>query len=358
MSKRIEGMRWSNRGSASRRDAAESSFCAPRYLLSGVLSIVACFLVLLTTSVGPVFAAEQRCGQLGANCVCSEPFNTTALPKVSGSWYNPGDSTTKQCTTSAVQGGAIERNSSDLFGDNNAAAMAALPSGRSITHFVRGPEGHLGIFFAGHTHNSDTFVKRLAVRFYIYHSPNFQFAQEGVCTNAKLMQFTGPNSLVDHSFGSIHMYNFTDFSPAQDCCFEGPGPDQGQVNKSYWRGKWVRIEAIYTNRAGPNWRFQLYSKDVTNNGPEYLVVDTSVSGTQLNAANRMPPKRQDAMLMNLYRETGCTGWEGFSHYMMAGWDSDSGQRIGAAVEVEGGGSSQPPPPQTSPPAPPTGVTIR
>jgi hypothetical protein len=42
--------------------------------------------------------------------------------------------------------------------------------------------------------------------------------------------------------------------------------------------------------------------------------------------------------MNNYRETGCTGWLGFSHYLAAGWDTDEGQRIGAAVEIEGGGA--------------------
>jgi hypothetical protein len=48
---------------------------------------------------------------------------------------------------------------------------------------------------------------------------------------------------------------------------------------------------------------------------------------------------------------------GISHYMMAGWTSDAGQRIGAAVEIEGGGGGGTPPPLDSPPAAPTNVKI-
>lgn len=318
------------------------------------VAMLACLTIVLSGLTVAAFAAEARCGQLGGNCVCSEPLNTTNFVRINPSWYNPADSTSKECNAEGIPGGAIARNVNDVFGDNNAAAMAALPSGRSITHFMRGPEGHLGIFSTGHGHHSDTFMKRLAARFYIYHSPNFQFAQEGACTNAKFMQFTGPHSLVDMSFGPIHMYNFTEFSPAQDCCFVGPGPDQGRIDKSYWRGKWVRAEAIYTNRAGPGWRFQLYLRNITDNGPEYLVVDTAATGTQLNSSNRMPPQRQDVMHINGYRETGCAGWRGFSHYIMAGWDTDTGQRIGAASEIEGGGSGGTP---QSPPAAPTNPKI-
>ena len=54
--------------------------------------------------------------------------------------------------------------------------------------------------------------------------------------------------------------------------------------------------------------------------------------------------------MNNYRETGCTGWLGFSSYVLAGWDTDEGQRIGAAVEVEGGGAP--------PLAAPSGLSVR
>lgn len=313
---------------------------------------VTCLWALIILWATSAYAEEQRCTQLGANCVCSEQFNTNNLPVVQTFWKNPADSTTKECSTAGVAGGALEANDvNKITPRNTAEAMNALPAGHSLTWTIGGIDGHLGIFFAGNEFNSSSFTKRLAARFYIYHSQDFQFAQDGVCTNSKLMQFTGPNSLVDKSFGYIHMYNFTDFTPAQDCCFNGPGPDQGVIQKASWRGKWWRIEAVYTNRAGPGWVFKLYAKNVTDNGPELTVVDTSATGTQLNnPVSRTPPQRQDRMNINNYRETGCNGWLTMSHYMMAGWDTDGGQRIGAAREIEGGGD-------TVPPVSPTGLKV-
>ncbi|MCI0372500.1 MAG: hypothetical protein L0214_14295 [candidate division NC10 bacterium] len=315
-----------------------------------------CCWALLVVFVTSSPAEEQRCTGLGANCVCSEPFNTNNLVETQTFWKNPADSTTKQCSTAGIAGGSLEANPvSKIIPRNDAQLRNALPAGNSIQWAVGGTNGHLGIFFAGHTHSSATFTKRLAARFYIYHSTDYQFAQEGVCTNSKLMQFTGPNSLLDKSFGHIHMYNFLasdGWSPGQDCCFNGPGPDQGAIQKADWRGNWWRLEAVYINRAGPNWRFLLYAKNVTTNGPEYLIVDTAASGTQLvGGANMSPPGRQDAMAINNYRETGCNGWQAFSHYMMAGWDTDAGQRIGAAAEIEGGGG-------TTPPAVPTNLRVQ
>ena len=46
--------------------------------------------------------------------------------------------------------------------------------------------------------------------------------------------------------------------------------------------------------------------------------------------------------MNNYRQGTCGGWLGFSYYMMAGWDTDTGQRIGPAVEIEGGADTTAP----------------
>jgi len=314
--------------------------------LSAVLSALS-FLLL-----APSFAAELRCDQLGVNCVCSEPFNTNTLAVVQTFYKNPADSTSKECSTEAAPGGAVSANPVDkIIPRNDAQLLNALPRGHSIQWAVGGQDNHLGIFFAGNTHNSATFTKRLAARFYLYRSANFQFAQEGICTNAKLMQFTGPDSVIDSSFGFVHMYNFlssSGWSPNQDCCFNGPGPDQGAIQKADWRGNWWRLEFIYVNRAGPDWRALLYAKNVTTNGPEYTIIDTKAGGTQFNSgANWMPPRRQDAILLNMYRETGCNGWQAFSHYMMAGWDTDQGQRIGPALEIEG-----------TRPSPPTNVRIR
>src|SRR3989344_4461946 len=67
----------------------------------------------------PTSGMEQKCGELGGNCVCSEPLNTNILTPVGSSWYNPADSTVNQCTTEGLSGGAITRNSNDIFGSND-----------------------------------------------------------------------------------------------------------------------------------------------------------------------------------------------------------------------------------------------
>ena len=81
-------------------------------------------------------------------------------------------------------------------------------------------------------------------------------------------------------------------------------------------------------------RLVSYSNDT--NQAEFLLIDTNQPPKR---GAGQPPERIDQFLINAYRETGCAGWEGYSHYMMAAWPTDEGQRIGPAVEVEGGGSS-------------------
>jgi len=52
-----------------------------------------------------------------------------------------------------------------------------------------------------------------------------------------------------------------------------------------------------------------------------------------------------AILSNNHRYSGsgsCRGWIGISHYMMAGWTTNAGQRIGLALEIESPGSIPPP----------------
>jgi hypothetical protein len=139
------------------------------------------------------------------------------------------------------------------------------------------------------------------------------------------------------------MYNFLTWTPAQDCCNWGPGPDN--LVSSDWRGKWWRVEVVFINRTGGNPGFvaKVYMRNITDNLPELLVIDTSWPGTQLNpSSTRTPPNPMNQMWMNHYRQGVCTGWLGFSHYMLAGWDTDAGQRIGPAIEVEGSSDRTPP----------------
>jgi len=311
--------------------------------------LLASLFILVIFSSRNLHAAEQHCDELGANCVCSEPFNTATY--VGGpSFFNPADSITKECSVEGGAGQAVVRNSATIVGSNDATALALLPSGNKVTRFLRADDGHTGMFFAGNgTAVSSNFV-RLAARWYLYHTPNFEFKLEGSCDNSKIMEFDN-DARIDYT-GGFHTYNYLRFNPSVDCCVSGPGPSNN-VPTSAMKGKWWRFEAILTNRSGPNFNVVLYGKNITDNGPELEIINLSNAAS---VANLTPASLMSAMITNNHRSGTCNGWLGISHYMMAGWTTNAGQRIGAASEVEGGGATSP----TSPTLPnaPTSLTVQ
>jgi hypothetical protein len=326
--------------------------------------ILACLLLILVGFPTASYAAEQRCNELGANCVCSEPLNTNSYV-YSAPAYKPSDSTTKECAAEGIPGAAVTRNSTDLFGSNDAAVRALLPAGNQVNFFLRGPDGHAVIYTVG-TLLGNTFTKRAAIRMYVFYSPTFEFAYTNQCQNHK---FLDTDSMITtmagtdaagNGGGDHSAYNWLQgWNHPVDCCFSGPNnsSNYGPPLSSY-RGKWFRVEMVVTNRAGgssPNgFRAQVFMKNVTDNTPEQQVIDTAgtfFSGIHPWGAwtDLTPPIQQNALFFNGYRQNICAGYYGFSHMMVAGWDTDAGQRIGAAYEIEGGGS---------PLAPPTDLLVR
>jgi hypothetical protein len=315
-----------------------------------VLFAVASLSDFTTPSRAEAAGNEARCGELGSSCICSEPFNTTTFANGPDFW-NPSDTTTKECSVEpAVLGAAIVRTSNTIRGSNDAAAMAALPAAHSNSFFVRADDNHEGTFYAGHGLPVSSSFVRLAARFYIYHSPTFDYEGEGSCRNSKQAEFDG-DSRIDYNTGAgFHTYNYLQFSPGIDCCVSGPALNQPSV--AGFKGKWVRHEIILTNRSGPGYRLQSFMKNVSANTPEVAVIDTSLD-SRVN--NLRPPTLMSKILSNNHRWSNgsvCRGWIGLSHYMMAGWTTNAGQRIGAASEIEGGGGAP-----NSPPAAPTNPKI-
>lgn len=326
--------------------------------------ILAFLLQILVGFPTASYAAEQRCNELGANCVCSEPLNTNSYV-YSAPGYNPSDSTTNQCQMDGIPGAVVTRNSNDLFGSNDTAVRSLLPAAHQVNYFLRGPDGHTGVYWVG-TKLGSAFVKRAAIRMYLFYSSNFEFAYTSLCENHKFFETdhmitTMSGTDAAGSGGGNHQaYGWTQgWNHAVDCCFSGPNgtSNYGPTPLSSYRGKWFRIEMVLTNRAGgssPNgFRAEIYMKNVTDNTPEQKVIDTagtSFSGNGWGAwTDLTPPSRQDALEFAAYRQGTCAGYYGLSHVMAAGWDTDAGQRIGAAYEIEGGGSA---------PAPPTNLLVR
>ena len=293
-----------------------------------------------------VQAAEQRCTDLdataGASCICSEPLNTTTFGGTQPQ-FNPADSTTKECSAEGVAGAAVTRNS-PVTGSNDTTALNALPPGNKVSNFVRPAQNdHQNLFFVGHGVPVSASFVRLAARWYIWHTPTFDFANEATCNNSKIAEFDN-DSRVDY-LGQFHTYNYLQFTPKVDCCVTGPGPNSG-IPSGQMKGKWWRFEIVMTNRSGPAYDLKMYGRNVTDNGPELLIIDLSRNSS---VNNLTPPSLMSKILSNNHRFSAsgtCRGWLGISHYMMAGWTTNAGQRIGAAVEVEPGAV-----------APPTGIKV-
>src|SRR5262249_23212619 len=100
----------------SRRTSTSARKRSPAWITVG--GVLSCCVFVHATA----YAMEQRCSELGDNCVCSEPLNGT-LTRVGSSYYNPDDSTSKECTVDNFSdpmfvGAAITRNIDDLAPTN------------------------------------------------------------------------------------------------------------------------------------------------------------------------------------------------------------------------------------------------
>lgn len=333
--------------------------------------LVTILLLLLAT---PALGAEARCDALGANCVCSEPLQATQYQS-GPSFWNPNDSTTKECGYE-VSGHPISRNAADIQVGTDAEAINALPSGstaRANGRFLRAANNHEGIYMVGHyfpfTSGYST-AKRMSLRWYRYYSTQFAFADErwtgttfvhdettAGCRNSKWTQIQPGNMIFDSHDGPVGMYGIYTFgwTPNVDCCPSGhPGGDATALAQtaSMRRGKWWRHEAVIVNPSGgssPNGlKFYLYMKNVTDGAAEYTALNGTLATDGWPVAGTTsltPPSKLQSIASNNYRQhgstTNCTGWEGNLYMLAAVWDTDTGQMIGPASEIESGSPSPP-----------------
>lgn len=332
-------------------------------------------------------AAEARCAALDAQygagtCVCSEPLNTSTITMVEGSpdYRNPADSTTKECALDGRPGAYFSgAGSISLFPTSSGEAIDNMPPGHVTPITVwRGTDRGPGGYAEGTQFPSSSPTARIAARWYVYHSANFDFQNGGAGGCNPTNSNSGKMSFTNH--GMIHTYNgsyvhyaWNGWSPSGLDLVQDPGWAQsgaaGVLNLAGHRGKWFRYERVIRNAGGgPGLRFEVYMKNVTNNGPEYKIGDSSVTcsaaqcggiGWPASATTNLdPPGRISSIMVDSFRNN-CPGWQAFSHYLAAAWNTDAGQRIGAASEIEAGGgvSSPPPSPPSSPPSAPTNLRL-
>ena len=333
------------------------------------------FLGFLLSYSGIAHAGELRCTELGVSCVCSEPLNTSTYNSLFGYDFNPADTTSKQCTkaTQSAPGSVIEDGGGFRYVVETTGAMHnALPNKVSGLKFLRtktSAEGNAagGGQFIGHEFAATEKTARIALRGYKYFSSDYQLYRSGTCENSsKLMQIGQDSSLsaiVSGTSDTYDMYGWIGWNfGSLNCCTVAPGglPFAGQYSESKINGKWIRYEMVITNPlpTGAVTTIKLYAKNVTDNLPEIKIVDSTIetldpsanpsnpnanqSWTKQIASTLKPLQRISQIYFNLFRRDSCTGYVGFTHILAAAWDTDAGQRIGPAIEIEGGGSSQPP----------------
>lgn len=290
--------------------------------------------------------AEARASDPDLIALVSEPFQATSYTDLSGGdHWGPTDSTTLESSRNGVSGAAVERSGSPTA-SSDATALAALPAGHSVARFMRYGSGHNGIYFVGDDRQWSTTYVRLAARWYQYYSPDATFSGQSGCTNSKQMQLRN-NMIIDlansgggqnhwHLYGWYQHANWSGL-PAydSDSYVSGPGADDGPIDPSDLKGKWWRYECVLRNREASTADVILYAKNVTDNGSELTRIKWS-DGTAFS--DRTPPNALGGLTINAYRESA-SGWYGFCYYMVAGWTTDEGQRIGAASEVEGGAAA-------------------
>ena len=318
-----------------------------RYVYFGAVIFV---LSIWATSA---YAEEQRCTDLGVNCVCSEPLQMTVLQQVETFWYDPNDSLTKWCQSDNLTPGvALNATAGVANIRSDQTALDALPAGHTVQRFFGTqngvPGGTMGSYVGSYNIPAGTLLKRTALRWYQYYSPDFQFVGECACTNNKFLEVGGGGSFIlTHQDSAFHAYNWNGWTPTVACCNAGPGLNgYFGATDNQLRGKWWRWEFVIVNRAGgasPNGIVMtLYGKNITDNGAEAIHMYTGPGSTGIPAQdwspvdNLTPASSITRLTPNLHRAGTCNGYYGLLNYMIAGWDTDAGQRIGAATEIEGG----------------------
>ncbi len=339
-------------------------------------------------------ATEARCAALEASCVCSEPLQTTVFNQINTYFWDAADTTSadKQCHTivsaPGYEGTLITHGSRIWSSLNSGPAWNALPAGHRLQRIQLNNEGPTGGFSLQHLWATDPIpTARRAQRLYLYYTPNFVFSEDydnnvqpGVdCQNSgKTIQLSEQGGgILTFSSGMWLVHAWAYKYDGVNSHWGGAPTDQAQLgatgqgltmNYGDFKGKWWRYEIVYRNLPGPKTIVEVYLKNVTDNTPEFKILDTSqpwvytdrwgnqTTWTQSQSDNLSLAQGGWDMFWDLFRNPqpgrdNCAGAYGFTHFMAAAWSTDAGQRIGAAAEIEGGAAD------TKAPARPQGLKL-
>lgn len=306
--------------------------------------------VLILMAGSAVAEPEQRCNELGANCICAESLDDNDLPNPTPNtgkdyWHNPSSSQSEQCGS-----GSVMVTAGSASGGMQTVRASGLPSGSTVDYVYRHTADGVKTL-SGEGGIAQRSPGRVCLRYYYRMSSNYPRivapsgnAGSGECRRYKMSQFSGSGlwQMAWHSGGpsfntaggGVHISGDT-FKPS-DC-----------------QGSWCRVESCLEGGIGSNpgatrawWRL------TSMNGKDGIYAQPSATG----AADSI----DEVWFGDLYTSGDCNGYNGsyseYTHALQAEWPNGNGQWIGPAYEVEGsggtfggsGGGAAPPQPQPQP----------
>lgn len=301
---------------------------------------------------------EALCATLGANCIASEPLNTSTYTDLSGTQYwSADDTTTKKAFNDVV--GAVAATSSGFPATaiNSGAAITALPAGHTVTWVLKEPDGGGDTQSFGHKFALTDPTALRSLRFYRFYSSDHAWATGSTpgCNSGKLIQmgpefslsggpyfdFGGNGSTLMQNINTAYNWNMTNAgtSPAPGGSFS--------LTEATIRGRWWRFEFRMHNAAsgGTATWMDVFAKNITDNLPEVTIADTRVPlvgqwESPFTDGLHVASGQIRSFAVNPFRSPNtdpCPGYIAHTHILWAAWDTDSNQRIGAATEIEGTG---------------------
>lgn len=350
----------------------------------------------------PVYGQEAWCTANPSNCVMSETLQDTSYSTVSSGsnyWMGLSSSTKPGLLTQPASGiASISCGSGNCTGtfasvfsiSTDSSILNLLPNRNPslMARFLRIGDGEATAVRIGYSPISLGNARRISMRWYAYYTPTYSFAAQPPgtyptgCKNGKFAHVNAGNGqwggggqglLTFQSWGSgTNTYSIINAGGWQypghsiDFFTAGSGPFVDSVSLNDWKGKWTRQEItirrpryadFLTGDEGIDYEWRV--KDVTNDGPNLVAerfsqgcgaqpycgwLDGSPNSLVWNK-DITPLGDMSSMHTEFYRESGtCAGWSGWAYVAIAKWDTDAGQLIGAASEVEGGGGGGPSPP--------------
>ena len=275
--------------------------------------------------------AERRCDELGANCVCSEPLAATGQDFVGQ--HNPPDSTTKQCADGPTW-------------DSNSGARSVtppnLPNGAAVNSVYELKYQNGGIHHVLGNTPVRAGSKRICIRQYHFLSSNFPQAVTSSCTRIKSQEISGRNMLVQTTWGSTRNMvsgilkdaNGNLITDKSLSLRSGTSLSQDDV-----LGRWYTTETCVSGDLG------VASGTVRSIESRMRIPDTGQEEVRYLPGvpfSGVDTRIDTVWIGNLFTQGNCSPGRRYAAYsMQAEWDTDEGQWIGPAAEMEGHSDSCP-----------------